>query len=150
MPDDSKLPQDVQDTPAPSKEESGLSQEGIKAMQGTSDQSKAEPAPTAGEAKPPTLEELAQPPYDPAKLEYRTGSPHADYQLYKDLEAADRKDELARQAATATSLPGAISTTLAAHKDSKGDDETAMDEYFYKKYGRAPYTEDAYPETEEE
>jgi len=25
-------------------------------------------------------------------------------------------------------------------------DETKMDEYFYKKYGRAPYTEDAYLE----
>jgi hypothetical protein len=154
MPDDSVTPQDNQDMPTPAKQGSGLSPEGIRAMQGSADPPKTERPPeqtsSVDGTKEAAINDLAEPAYDPAKLEYRTRSPHADYQAYKDLQAADRRHELGQQAATATSLPEAVSATLAAHQEGKGDDEPVMDEYFYRKYGRAPYTEAVYPETENE
>lgn len=87
---------------------------------------------------------------DPSKLKYELGSPHQDYQNYKDLMAGKRQHELGLQAATAGSLPDAIDTTLAARKEAQGADETPMDRYFYEKYGHAPYTTDAYPKLTED
>ena len=87
-------------------------------------------------------------PTDPSELKYELGSPHKDYQAYKDLQAAERQHELGQQAATADSLGDAIDTTIAARKESRSSDETPMDTYFYEKHGRAPYTEDANPKDE--
>jgi hypothetical protein len=148
----------------------GLGQEGIRSMQGattTTDKAAAtsddpvaitdDPvatdlgeSPKAGTVQPPLiLDEASDLPYDPAKLEYRLGSPHKDYQLYKDLEAANRRHELGQQAATANGLGEAAANTAAAYKESHGPEtETPMDRYFYEKYGRAPYTEAAYPNDE--
>lgn len=130
---------------------------GIKAMQGeTSD--------LASESKP---KEPAPPIDDPApgahpvdrqrKLEYRLGSPHEEFELYWDLEKAQRRTDLARDATLAdedgvagpADLPGAIASTLTAAKESKGQPgklEEQTREWMHLKYGPAPYTEAAYPE----
>lgn len=105
----------------------GLSDTGIQAMQGTQE-------PTG---------------VDTSKLEYRLGSPHSDYAAYKALQEAKRRHEIGTQAATADSLPDAIDTTLAAHRETHDPDETPMDQYFREKYGSTPYTEAAYPEDED-
>jgi hypothetical protein len=128
-----------------------LGQEGMRSMQGEApvgqDAQVAEKPDESLQLEPDKYSDLT---YDPDNYEYKKGSPHADYQLSKDVEAAKKQHELGEQANTADSLPDAISTTLAARKESnKGDEETPMDEYFYKKHGRAPYTEDAYPKDEE-
>jgi hypothetical protein len=88
--------------------------------------------------------------HDPANWEYKFGSPHDDYQLNKDLQASERQHEIGRQASTADSLSDAIDTTLAAHRNSQDEnEETPMDHYFREKYGRHPYTTDAYPKDKE-
>ena len=76
--------------------------------------------------------------------------PILSHQNYKDLEAAKRRHELGQQAATAESLPDALGTTLEAHREGKGQEETPMDEWFYKKHGRTPYTTDVYTQNEDE
>ena len=88
--------------------------------------------------------------HDPANWEYRTGSPHADYQAAKDLEKAQRQHELGEQAATADSLGDAVDTTLKARQDSNATDGTPMDQYFREKHGAQPYTTDAYPKESDE
>jgi hypothetical protein len=97
-----------------------------------------------------SLDELGKPPYDESQLEYRLGSPHADYQAYKDLAAAKRQHEIGQQAATADSLSDAIDTTLAAHREIHSPDDAPTDQYFREKYGPVPYTEAAYPQNEDE
>lgn len=97
-----------------------------------------------------TRKPLSEFPLDPATLKYETRSPHEDYQNYKDLVAGQRWHEISQQAATADSLLDAIDTTLAAHAQAEGSEETAMDEYFYLKHGRTPYTTDAYPQLADE
>lgn len=92
-----------------------------------------------------TQKPLSEFPLDPATLKYETRSPHEDYQNYKDLVAGQRRHEIGRQAATADSLPSAIDATLATIAEAKPSEETAMDEYFYLKHGRTPYTTDVYP-----
>jgi hypothetical protein len=136
----------------------GLGAEGLRAMRGIEPQTgpKEQEKPTGTTETPSfTLDESqiqpAQFPYDSTALEYRKGSPHADHQLAKGLEMAERWHELRRQAATATSLSVAIANMIAAHKESSGsNEETPMDKYFYEKYGRTPYTEAAYPQDEGE
>lgn len=113
---------DTKETEQPAENKKVLGAEGMQSMQG----------------------------YDPSKLEYRLDSPHADYQAYKDIVAADKRYELGQSAATADSLPDAINTTLAAYKEAQGSEETPMDEWFYKKHGRTPYTTDAYAKPTEE
>jgi hypothetical protein len=54
MPDDFTPTQDGQDTPKPSGQDSGLSQEGIEAMQGTSDQPTPPAAPQPETPQPET------------------------------------------------------------------------------------------------
>lgn len=87
--------------------------------------------------------------HDPANWEYRLGSPHADYQLGKDLDFAKRQHEIGIQATTADGLGDAIDTTIKVKKDSKEQEETPGDVYFREKYGPKPYTTDAYPKEEE-
>ena len=87
--------------------------------------------------------------HDPSNWRYEFGSPHAEYEAYKDMQKAQRQHEIGQQAATADSLSDAIDTTLKARKESTSDEETPMDEYFYEKYGRHPYTTDAYPKNED-
>ena len=60
MPDDLNIPKDTQDTPSPSTVESGLSQEGAKAMRGPIDQLKS-PA----EQPPETPQPEAPPEHTP-------------------------------------------------------------------------------------
>ena len=68
MPDDFSAPKDTQDTPSPSTVESGLSQEGIKAMQGPIDHPKspAEKPPEAPQLEVPQPE--APPEHTPKKV----------------------------------------------------------------------------------
>jgi hypothetical protein len=118
-----------------------------------------EPTLTLDESKGIPLEEL-QSSHDPSKLEYRTGSPHADYEAYKGIRKAERQHELGQQASTihapggvggaelAQALAEAPSTTAAAGKEAEGSGDTAMDKYFRKKHGSAPYTDAAYNKDE--
>jgi hypothetical protein len=129
---------------------------GIQSIQGIEKSKPADNSDTAvPKQAPPEEIEFPGPP-DPSELKYELGSPHKDYQAYKDLQAAKRQHELGQQAATIGPEPGvstffeAAANTLSAHKEAQGSDETAMDEYFYKKYGRTPYTTDAYPKEDEE
>jgi hypothetical protein len=143
-----------------SSQESGpdIGVEGIQAIWGIEPQANPEEKKGPAETmETPSLDldesqiQPVQPLYDPAALQYRKGSPHADHQLAKGLEMAERWHELRRQAATATSLSVAIANMIAAHKESSGsNEETPMDKYFYEKYGRTPYTEAAYPQDEGE
>jgi hypothetical protein len=130
---------------------------GTKAMQG-------EPPDTAPEPKPQETAPLvddpglgAHPVDRQRKLEYRLGSPHDEFELYWDLEKAQRRTDLGRDAALAddngiagpADLPGALATTLTAAKESKeqpGKLEEQTREWMRLKYGSAPYTEAAYPE----
>jgi hypothetical protein len=149
--------QETMDVKSPTRDHgSSLGKQGVRSMQGLDVPAEVDgtavpenSSPTVDET-PVSIEALDQPAYDPAKLRYELGSLHKDYQAYKDLLVADRKHELGQQAATADSLSEAIATTLAARKEAQATDETLMDEYFYKKYGRAPYTTDAYPKNEDE
>jgi hypothetical protein len=83
------------------------------------------------------------------KLEYRVGSPHKDYELYKSIKEAQRRHELGQRASRAKNLPDVIDTTLAAKKGADSSDETPMEQYFREKYGPHPYTTDAYPPDED-
>lgn len=155
MPSDWK--EDTEKKSEPQETKAVLGQEGVQSMQGKlgadSDTNSGEQdSVTAAKIDQSLQAELEkyEDMYDPDRFEYKKGSPHADYQNYNDLLAAQRKHELGQQAATADSLPDAVSTALAAREESKSaDDETSIDKYFYEKYGRAPYTEGAYPEDDE-
>jgi hypothetical protein len=139
----------------------GLGADGMRAMQGIestappdgddkmADETEADTL-NLDDSAQITLDELGKPPYDDSQLEYRLGSPHADYQAYRDLAAAGRRHEVGQQAATADSLGDAIETTLAAHRETHGTDDTPTDQYFREKYGAAPYTEAAYPQDDDE
>lgn len=137
----------------------GLSSEGIHAMQGVEPTTPPDDDTPGDETEPValsldesdevTLEELEKP-YDESQLEYRLGSPHADYQMYKDVQAAERRHELGQQAATGDSLADTIDTTLAAHGEAKVSEETPMDQYFREKYGTERYTTPAYEQDEDE
>jgi hypothetical protein len=138
----------------------GLSSEGIRTMQGVEPTTPLNDGDIAGdgteagalsldESDQVTLEELKKP-YDESQLEYRLGSPHADYQMHKGVQRAERRHELDQRAATGDSLADAIDTTLAAHKEARSSDETPMDQYFREKHGAEPYTEAAYPQDEDE
>jgi hypothetical protein len=81
--------------------------------------------------------------HDPANWEYKIGSPHADYQAAKDVQAAQQQHELGQGAMTADSLGDAIDTTLQARREAKPEEETPGDQYFREKYGTQPYTTDA-------
>ncbi len=144
-----------EDSTAESKS-TGLNEAGKGAMQGEDSTGEQSLAPSTDQHKHLNQNPLG----DPSKWEYRLGSPHADYQAYKDLQAAQRQHELGRQASTievggsgegaAGALIEAAVHTAAAKKEAQDSGETKMDEYFYLKYGRAPYTEAAYPEEEDE
>lgn len=159
------MPKDLPSTPPetnkPGNESSSedVSSEGIQAIRGK-DIHQGETSPNK---KEPLSEEHAQFPalddpitkewermHNPANYEYKLGSPHKDYQAYKDLNKAKRQHEIGENAATADSLPDAIDTTLNAKKESDNVEESKFDEYFYRKYGRTPFTSDAYPKNGEE
>lgn len=92
-------------------------------------------------------------PIDYDNLKFEFGSPHEEYELAKDLAAAQRRTEVGRAANTADSLPDAILSTLKAAKEAKGEidkDTAAMDEWMLLRYGPAPYTTNAYPEQEDD
>lgn len=158
---------ETKETKPGTESRSEIGPKGIQSMRGGEI---AEPAETKNTAVPdqsaspenntestPDLEFPGPP--DSSDLRYELGSPHDDYQAYKDLQAAQRKHELGQQAATVqpgkgfsrlSSLGEAAANTWATHKEFQGSDETPMDDYFYKKEGRAPYTTDAYPKLTEE
>lgn len=156
---DWKEPTETRDAESTKVSNTNLSKEGIQSMQGPepntnteADTADADPNSLSIEdgGKQAPLEDYIQPPFDPSKLKYETRSPHEDYQNYKDLTAAKRQHELGRQAATADSLPDAVETTLAARKEAKEIEETPMDEWFYKKHGRTPYTTAVYAKDEDQ
>jgi len=137
----------------------GLSSEGIRAVQGIGSTTSPNDNRVAGDGTSSaalnpnqsnhgTLEEPEKP-YDESQLEYRLGSPHADYEMYKDTQAAERRHELGQQATTGDSLADAINTTLAAHKEAHGSDETPLDQYVREKHGPEPYTAPAYEDEDE-
>lgn len=128
---------------------------GIKAMQGESSDSPQNPKETAPPIDDPGPG--AHPVDRQRKLEYRLGSPHEEFELYWDLEKAQRRTNLGRDAALAdengvagpADLPGALATTLTAAKESKGQPgklEEQTREWMRLKYGPAPYTAAVYPE----
>lgn len=146
---------DGNDSPSPAG--TGLNESGIRAMQGFEPEAQGEtadpPLPSLvieEDGKQIPLEEYTKAPYDPSELRYETRSPHEDYQNYKDVVTGQRRYEIGQQAATADSLPDAIDATLDARAEAKGSDETPMDEYFYLKHGRTPYTTDTYPQLTDE
>jgi len=161
MPKDWQETEETEDIADAYDSGTGLSSEGIRAMQGVEPTTPPDDSDTASdgaeqsatldldESDQVTLEELKKP-YDESQLEYRLGSPHADHQMYKDVQAAERRHELGQQAATSNSFADAIHTTLAAHKEAHSSDETPMDQYFREKYGTEPYTTPAYEQDEDE
>ena len=88
--------------------------------------------------------------YDRSKWRYETRSPHDDFQLYNDLMFAEQQHEVGQNAATAGSLSGAIHATLAARSEAQQTGESKIDQAFYEKHGRTPYTQDFFPELTEE
>ncbi len=136
--------------------------QGSEAVQGNNSAAKMEPAAVNSETpNQVSLEDLQKPPYDESQLEFRTGSPHADYKMYKDILAAQKQHELGLQASTADipaptssaatileSLAGASDITASAGVEAGGSDKTPMDKYMDLKYGVAPYT-DTYPPVEQ-
>lgn len=129
------------ETSANKNPESPLSSKGIGTMQGNETTASTDHKETSPQILPESLE---KPAIDKSKLEYKTGSPHADYQLSKDIEAANKRHELGQQAIQADSLPDAVATTATAHKEANQSDTPPMDEYMRLKHGTAPYTE-TYP-----
>jgi hypothetical protein len=167
------------DEPASRRDEEGLQPKGIRAMQGP------EPSDSSSDHHMPNkdmsasdedsdnlkldqnqmidMDEEIKKAQDPSNLQYRLGSPHADYKAYKDLEAAKRQHDLGQEAALAgnvsqatsildhvSHLAGAIATTRVAKKEAEGSEDSPMDQYFRKKYGPHPYTEEANSKNEEE
>jgi hypothetical protein len=149
---------DVQDAERPKNAEK-LQPKGIQSIQGPeiaeyNDQLSYDEDSNLAELKlDPQSEDLLeewQKTHDPANWEYKFGSPHADYQVAKDLAKAQRQHEIGQQAMTAGSLDEAIDTTLKAHQEANPQEETPGDQYFREKFGTDPYTTDAYPQGEEE
>ncbi len=156
--------QALRDSPEISKADSAAetspvrpSRIGMKAMQGEL----ADPTQAPGAKETASLIDDPGPGAHPIdrqhKLEYRLGSPHDEFELYWDLEKAQRRTDLGRNAVLAddngvagpADLPGAIVTTLTAAKEAKGQPgklEEQTREWMQLKYGPAPYTEAAYPE----
>lgn len=154
VPADTKDVTEVKQAEAPAEQ---LSPAGKRSIQGLEPVSAPEPPdPSPGQAEfvvaDPALQaelEQWQHDHDPANWEYKFGSPHADYQAAKDLDAAQRQYEVGQQAATADSLGEAVGATLAAKQEAEPEKETPQDQYFREKFGTAPYTTDAYPKEDE-
>lgn len=72
-------------------------------------------------------------------LEYRIGSPHQDFEDYKGIVNANRQSDIASATQTSDSLGEAMGTLAAASQE--GTDFSEIDNYFYGKYGYAPYTD---------
>jgi hypothetical protein len=90
---------------------------------------------------------------DPDTFEYRTESPHREFELYWDIKRAEEWAELGRQAATADSLNAAVDTTLRAIRQSKEDEstlETQAREWLRLEHGHTPYTTDVYAKVDDE
>lgn len=151
MPKDWEETRETKDSTNTSESHSSLSSNGVRAMQGV------EPESSADEVEATPTDELEQvifddmnELYDQSKWEYRKRSPHADHELYKAQLKAEREHEIGIRASTANSLADAVDVVLAAHLEKRASGERSMDRYFYQKYGTQPYTEDAYPQEEEE
>jgi len=80
--------------------------------------------------------------------EYRIGSPHEDFEVYKGILEAEKRHEVGLSAQTAYSLPEALSTLADANQTNDSTYIQEANNYFYDKHGHAPYT-DAYPASQE-
>jgi hypothetical protein len=147
-------PTDMAEAKPPGGSQTGLGDPGIRSMQGGETASSAlqgelrEGDALCGAAEAGSDQvalDYQDSIYDQSRWRYQTRSPHEDYQAYKDIKTAEKQHELGQQAHTATSLPDAIDTTLAARGEARNSGETPEDQYMLERYGPTPFTQDVYP-----
>ena len=142
---DTQVPSDAVDTKSVG-EQSDLNTEGIseRSQDGTPNDSAAQ-APQESSPKFYLDGKEATLPGD-GEREYRIGSPHQDFEVYKQIVDAERQHDLGIAAQTSDSFGEAAGTLVEAQQ---GDtDFTEVNNYMYEKHGHEPYTDPAYSQSE--